>query len=161
MNTLSRECAVFCQYLIGKRPTDYIIKKYQEAHKSGSIGKGTELLPFDKLLLTVARIHPLGTQTVDVYAAVFFRNSLVRKKLILLLAILESCAPSHSYLDSADPAPKFIILLNFIRRSFVSGILLLSFMIALLPLGALVSIPRHLFSVFLHYGKNIDRRLRR
>ena len=32
--TLDRECAVFCRYLIGQEPNEYVKKKYRAAHQS-------------------------------------------------------------------------------------------------------------------------------
>ena len=45
---------------------------------------------------------PGRTKIIDAYTAIFRPFSTVRRKLVLLLAILESCAPTHAYLDSVD-----------------------------------------------------------
>ena len=58
--------------------------------------------PADGFLVKVAGIGPWSTKIIDAYTRVFRPFSTVRKKLILLLAILESCAPTHAYLDSVD-----------------------------------------------------------
>src|SRR5262245_43793124 len=99
---LDRECNVFCRYLIGQTPNDYVRKKYRDAHGSRSLVGGGCISPWDALLIRIARISPWSTRITDVYSRVFYGSSLIRKKLVLLLAILESCAPSHRYLDSVD-----------------------------------------------------------
>lgn len=137
---LGRECVVFCQYLTGTKPNEYVIRKYEAAHRVGSVGGAGGHDPFDILLLKLARINPLATRVVDTYAALSFESCLLRRKLVLLLAILESCAPSHSYLDAVDKGP-------FLFLKIAQGVLSWFFVlliagIFLLPLRIVVSVIR-------------------
>ena len=143
--TLKRECEVFCQYLIDAEPTEYVLQKYEDAHKLSSSNRAVKLELFDRTLLTIARIGPLATRLVDGYAALFFGNSSVRRKLILLLAILESCAPFHSRLDTIDEGPSAIIAARTVRRVCASGFLLLIAVVTLVPLHALASMVETVF----------------
>ena len=108
INQLSDECHVFCKYLINQKPNNYILEKYREGHSASKLYENR----FDKLLIRIARINPSFTKLVDTYARVCFQNSVVRKKLVLLLAILESCAPTHRYLDVADAHGKTIFYIT-------------------------------------------------
>jgi hypothetical protein len=133
--TLDRECSVFCRYLIGDEPNDYVKRKYREAHRSVSWSRrGTS--SSDELLVSIARIGAPTSHVIDAYARVFRPASLIRKKLILLLAILESCAPSHRYLDSVDSNSLAIFALKSILH-FASFVLAVG-------LGGLVVFPMEL-----------------
>ncbi len=54
------------------------------------------------MLVKIAIISPATTWIVDTYARMFHRAALIRKKVVLLLAILECSSPSHHYLDTPD-----------------------------------------------------------
>ena len=87
-HSVERECQVFCEYLLSCAPQSYAVRKYVDAHEvSPKFSAGNR---FDDLLLRVARVHPVLTKLADSYARLFVPNALLRKKLILLLAILET-----------------------------------------------------------------------
>ena len=97
-------------------------------------------------------MSPWTTRLVDVYDRVFRKSSLVRKKLILILAILESCAPTHQYLDAVDSATVMRLCLSALYRcsTFVLMLLLAIVVIVPLQLGLrgsvkfrMVWLPRH------------------
>jgi hypothetical protein len=113
--TLNRECSVFSIYLVGQPPSEYVKKKYRAAHQTGSL-LGAPAHPGDDFLVRVARIGPRSAKLIDGYTRVFRPFSTVRKKLVLMLAILESCAPAHKYLDSADSAAFLVLLLRVVSH---------------------------------------------
>jgi hypothetical protein len=92
---------------------------------------------FDKRLLAVSRWRPAGARLVDTYTAVIFRKSIVRKKWILLLAILESCAPTHRHFESPDMRASGAILAGILVK-------LLLFTITL-AVSILLFLPAHAF----------------
>jgi len=110
-NSFDRECSVFSRYLIGQPPSAYVLSKYRDAHaklpglRNGAGG------PFDALLIRLASWNPFLTRLVDSHARVFFKHSCVRTKLVVLLAILESSAPSHRYFDLSEPCGKATLFL--------------------------------------------------
>jgi len=127
--TLHKECEMFCSYLINQKPSKYVREKYQDAHIKGSIRLHTES-GFDKLLMGAAVINPFFVKLVDVYTGLFSKRALFRKKLILLLAILESSAPSCHYLDSITTSNKAILFLKMFQNvMFFTGSLVLSIII--------------------------------
>jgi hypothetical protein len=93
---LERECRIFTRYIAGRDPTAYVIKKYSDAHAACETFAGDR---FDDCLIGVARLHPACTLIADAYARLLAPHSAFRKKLILLLAILEVSPPFFRELD--------------------------------------------------------------
>jgi hypothetical protein len=134
VKVLERECSVFCRYLIGKEPNDYVQRKYREAHRSPPLAHIDYSNPSDSFLVKLARISPWNTKLIESYARVFHQSSLVRKKLILLLAILESCAPTDSYLDSVDSTFIPLFFLRSLQRCLTFALLVVLATLVILPL---------------------------
>lgn len=130
---LHKECTVFCRYLIKQEPNDYVQEKYKDAHMKSGIKLGNSSA-FDRLLISTSLINPVFTKIVDIYTSIFFKSSVFRKKMILLLAILESCTPSCQYLDSVSTSSKTVLFIRIFQyvSFFVLG--LIFSMIFLLPL---------------------------
>jgi hypothetical protein len=131
---LERECTVFSEYLLGRAPHDYALRKYLEAHEVTTAFSPKD--PFGVLLLRVARRHRLLTKVADSYARVFAPGTLLRKKLVLLLAILETSAPSCHVIDSVDGGS----MVSLLSRLFVRGL----GSTASLAIGTLVFVPARL-----------------
>jgi hypothetical protein len=95
---LVRECALLCVYLVGRPPGEYVTQKYVEAHRRlhPRLGSATGRDP----VLALAKRGTLAAGLVDAYTRVFRRDSIFRRKLILLVAILE-CAPSTASMFEA------------------------------------------------------------
>jgi hypothetical protein len=113
--TLNRECSVFALYLIGEPPSEYVKNKYRQAHQTGSL-PGVAAQPEEEFLVRVARIAPWSAKIIDGYTRIFRPFSTVRKKFVLLLAILESCPPAHKYLDSVDSSSILVLLVRLANR---------------------------------------------
>lgn len=142
---LKRECDVFSQYLVSQWPTRYVSSKYLQAHDGSSISRERPVNLFDKCLLKVAGAHPLATKLVDTYASVFLRRSIVRKKLILLLAILESCAPTYTCFDEPDQGSKAALCLAVLRQGGTFGITLLLSALSLMPVRLALAISSNFY----------------
>lgn len=133
---LTRECIAFCKYLIGQKPNDYVISKYGEAHSSGGVNRDTDIKYFDGFLVWLAKTAPLFTKLVDAYTSKLHKRSLVRRKLILLVAILESASPSCDHFDVVSVRNRA----DFIVKMLLKGI---GFVISFL-LSVIVLMPLHL-----------------
>jgi hypothetical protein len=131
---LDLECKTLTHYLIKRAPTPYILAKYREAHQvSPKLARlGTK--PFDNLLVELSRKNIALTKLVDSYTAVFFRNAAVRKKMVLLLAILESCAPTYPIFDQPDANGRAAFLFCFVRHGIVFALSLIVAALLFLPL---------------------------
>lgn len=94
---LARECRVLTRHLTGAEPGDYVTARYLDAHR---VRPG--FLPrtrLDRFLCAFARVSPLTARVADSWAAIFAPTSTLRRKLVLLLAMLESCAPHYRRLE--------------------------------------------------------------
>lgn len=96
--TLERECRTFTRYLVGREPTPYVVGKYCDAHTASQAFTGDR---FDHRITATARLHPFTTFVADAYARFFAPRGGFRKKLILLLAILETCPPFYREMEQA------------------------------------------------------------
>lgn len=106
---LARECRVFCRYLVKQKPTHYVLEKYEQLHKKLDM----EPADFhDSLLLKLASRTPLLTRSADAYSRFFRSNSLVRKKLAYLMAVLDVSPPYFRYYDSAGVGGKLGFLVK-------------------------------------------------
>ena len=92
------ECRVFCNYLTSTDPTEYVNGVYSGA---AELARGASA-PSDMALLQIARRGPSFARAADAYASVFARRGTLRRRLILLTAILESVGTTSEILDSAD-----------------------------------------------------------
>ena len=135
---LEQECRALCEYLVGVEPSDYVIGWYLAGHRSIPYaregGKGPDR--FDRYLLALARRRGPFTRIADAYARILRPRSVLRQKLILLLAILENCPPTHQPLNSARAGSKPVLFL--ILAGAAGG-----FLAALLS-GILLAGPVHL-----------------
>jgi hypothetical protein len=103
-----RECDVFHRYLMGAAAPEDVLTAYRRAHEVGGVEARGVAEPLDRALLGVARNGPAWTRIVDAYAAVFAKSSLLRRKVVLLLAILESRGSSSEALDTAMPGSRLV-----------------------------------------------------
>ena len=105
MIELERECDTFCAAMIGRPPPESVRAAYVRAHEAGAILRDAQEKPtrFDDWLVRFARGGQARTRLADSYAVLFARSTVLRRKLVLLLAILESTAPSTRWIDTPDP----------------------------------------------------------
>ena len=108
---LGAECDVFSRHLIGRPADSYVRAKYIDAHAALPALQPRDA--FDSFLVSFSRRGRLFTKLAGEHAALFARASLLRKKLVLLLAILETCPPTHKIIDAplgGRPFPALIAL---------------------------------------------------
>jgi hypothetical protein len=120
---ITRECGVFARHVVAADPTDYVVGKYLAAHEQGHL-QVEGATPIDDLLVSIARTHTLTT-VAEAYAVLFRPGGALRRKLILLTAILESCAPGFMAFESPPPARAAAILARLLGRGAVFALALL------------------------------------
>jgi len=86
MDQSERECRAYSQYLIGQAPSGYIIGKYRDFHQQ--LERDLALDRFDRFLIAVSARGPFWAHLADSYASLLRKNSGLRKKLVLTLALL-------------------------------------------------------------------------
>ena len=148
---LDRECTVFCRYLIGQEPNEYVKKKYRTAHQIGLLRNGRECRA-DAFLVKIAGIGPWSSKIIDTYTRIFRPFSMVRKKFVLLLAILESCTPANAYLDSVDSSSIPLLFVRFIQRCLTFVCIILVGILLILP--AEFMLRRNVKRLFLWLPRN-------
>lgn len=127
------ECGVFTRYLIGRPPDAYIERKYAQAFEPG-YPLGQEVpTTFDELLLKLAVMHPLLTRTADIYSRFLRPASAVRKRLVLLIALLESWAATAVSLDTEKRTGFLRFVFVLLADASLSAVLLLLAAPFLLP----------------------------
>ena len=135
---LERECDVFARYLTGRPAEPYVGRKYREAFAGTRQARLAVCGRFDRLLLTLSGIHPLLTRVADIYSRFFSSGSVVRRRLVMLLALLESDAVSIERLDFPTCGGLAGFVLGMGVRGLVSLLLLLPALLILLPLQVLL-----------------------
>jgi len=138
--SLGRECDVFCCYLTGQPATSFLMEKYVAAHARDA--RYQQQTGFDRVLLQMACIHPALAQLADSYASVCARTSLLRKKLVLLVAILESSAPAHGFTQQITDTPAASVILRMAGRGMLFALRLVLAAIVLLPVQFLFAVGR-------------------
>ncbi len=95
--TLQREARLFTRYLLDREPPPECVERYLAAHRV--------LLPMDEgadeVVLSLVRRHPWALPFLDAASGVFRPQSLLRKKLLLTAAILETSPHSAAEFTSA------------------------------------------------------------
>lgn len=91
---LERECLTYTRYLIGQTPSRYVVNRYLDFHQKADASNSSRFDSFDQFLVGVSARSPFWASLADSYASVFRKDSVVRKKLVVTLALLECVAPS-------------------------------------------------------------------
>jgi hypothetical protein len=129
---VERECDVFVRYLAGAESTDYLRAKYTRA---------VELIPslrtrpgFESRLLRFAGRGPFAARIADAYAALLAPDSVLRSRLVLLVALLESSPPYHEAIDRPPEGASVRELSGAIAAGLAGVLSLMAGLIVLLPL---------------------------
>lgn len=142
-SAIRAEAELFCRYLVGASASSYVVEKYARGQKvlPGSDPRARRD-PFGERLVRFALRGPMHTQLADTYARFFAPYSLLRQKLVLMLAILENSPGIGRTLNGSLSAPRYRIWVVLLRAAVGTA---MSLALAILVLG-----PLHLH----------DRRLR-
>jgi hypothetical protein len=130
---LRTECERMCRYLSGSAPRSYVIDQYVQGHAARPDWFATRS-GLDRTLEVAARGLPL--RVIDTCSRFVAPGSVVRRKLVFLLAILENSPPTCDGFEAPDVSSP----LEFYLRMIPRGILL----VGALLIGILVLTPFHL-----------------
>ena len=119
-----RECRIFGRYLLGQEPTDYVRQKYTDFHRRAAGGDLQLQSRLDGLLLRFARANVWGTHLADAYATQFFGNATLRKKLVLVLALLECSPPGCEVIDKTFAGGRLLIGLRLAWYGVTTAVML-------------------------------------
>ncbi|MCI0732985.1 MAG: NAD(P)H-binding protein [Methylococcaceae bacterium] len=132
-DTLAAECSVYTRYLAGQEPDAYIQRKYAEAFEPGRPLAIRARSRFESMIEKLSAKNPIYTRAVDGYCKFFFREAMVRKKVVLLLAILECRAETAGKIDHADQLAAPLMLVTFLTQITRSILLLIVATLLLSP----------------------------
>ena len=137
---LEHECMVFCRYLVKQDPTDYVRAKYRAG--VSALLKDRTPSRLDAALVRIAGSHPLVARLADAYARFVLPRSLLRSKLVLLLAILESAAPTEEKFRRTSSAPAFLVIGSLVLHTIAFALTLLLALVVFLPVHLLLLLRR-------------------
>lgn len=129
---LRAECARMCRYLTGGSPSSYVVEQYVHG-LSARPEWFAPRSPFDRTLEAAAGGLPL--RAVDACSRFLSPGSVVRRKLVFLLAILENSPPTCDAFEAPDVSGPFGFFLHMLPKGALTA--------AALLLGALVLVPLH------------------
>jgi len=129
--TLEREADIFARNLSGKPPSNAALRHYIAANRAHGMASEATLAAFDRRALAVAMRSPRHARCVDAVCSLLARRGALRRKLIIMAAILENQYPTNAIFEAPQaPGPLSSIWklaghgLGF-AASLVGGVLLL------------------------------------
>jgi nucleoside-diphosphate-sugar epimerase len=128
---LAREARVFARHLLGADATDYVVAQYQSAHDSRPELAAAD--PFDRATVALGRRHWIVARLVDAGAAVLRPRGILRRKMVLLVAILESAPPFHTTIDSGLGNSRAVAVARMFWTGTVAAALVLVGVLVLAP----------------------------
>ncbi len=129
------EAALFCRYLVGASASSYVVAKYASGQKvlPGATGRARGDA-FGERLVRFALRGRVHTQLADTYARFFAPYSLLRQKLVLMLAILENSPEIGRALNSSLSASRIATCVSLLQHALGTAT---SLVVAVLLLGPL------------------------
>ena len=123
---------MFTHYLADDEPTSYVIDCYRRLLSSADLPDQTRGLLIERTLLAFAREGVLPLRIADAYARFFRPRSLLRRRLVLLLAILENSAPTERPLNAGADGSLMTIGAQLVLTLIASGLSLVAGVIVLI-----------------------------
>ena len=130
---IRRECRALTRYLSGFEPSPYVENCYRRLRPTAD---AVEDLPIDRILVAVARAGSLGARIADGYARLARPTGRLRRRLTLLLAILENSPGFFEPVTKPSVGGSVTVIVALAGQLIVSGLALL--------VGALSLGPAHL-----------------
>lgn len=125
------ECHRLCHFLVGGTPPPSVVEAYGRAREAVAPGPGPA--PIDRVLIQAAELGEVGVALADAYAAHFRRSTLLRHRLTLLCAILESSPPYHGRVTRGRLLSPGGALATVVIAVLRHGVLLLAAMLVFGP----------------------------
>ncbi len=132
------EARVFSKYLADVDASAYVLETYSRLLPTADVSPAMQARPIERWQLIIARWGVAPLRVADSYARFFLPRSLLRRRLVLMLSILENSAGSERPLNSAYEGSLFAVIL----RLAVIGVVSVSCVL----LGLLLLGPVHLLS---------------
>ena len=128
-----QECDTFVRYLTGRPPSEYVRAQYLKGVEARGLANDQGFTEFDQASLRLARRGPVAARLADAHCAFFRRRGALRRKLILLLAVLEHVSPSNAIVDDSANRGPFMAILGLIGAGIGFGVCSIFGALALAP----------------------------
>ena len=140
-SAIRAEADLFCRYLVRASANSYVVEKYASGQKVlPGAGPRASHDPFGERLVRFALRGRMHTQLADTYARFFAPYSLLRQKLVLMLAILENSPGIGRTLNSSLSAPRFRIWVALLQQALGTAMCLALAVLLLGPLQLYVEL---------------------
>lgn len=136
---LHAEARQLARRITGHALEQTVLEKYVEAHRKGVIQPGRDQAVFEQFTVKTARFGPVF-YLAEAFSSVFHRNGLLRKKMILLSALLECMPATESAFEAAGTGSRLGFVLGLAARSLLFGLALLASVPVFLPLRMLLNV---------------------
>jgi NADH dehydrogenase len=149
---IEKECKIFAIYITGQPPSEYVTAQYAAAVLAHGLASDDDLSCFDWATLALGRSGSAFTRGADAFCSIFARKGVLRRKLIILAAILESVAPTSEALDrvtSRSAAGTLVSLIGYGAAFTVSFLLGATILV---PAAALCRMVGHKTSLGISAG---------
>lgn len=110
MQELDSECVLITKYLVNQTPPAELIERYRAAHAKLLGDAGSER---DLAIIAFTQKHPWSLRYIDAAVAVLRPNALLRKKILVMMAIVET-APHYVEYFIPKRTPLIKIILNMV-----------------------------------------------
>jgi hypothetical protein len=131
---LGAECRTFARCIAAVEAPIEIVRRYEEAHARGVVRGATRATRFDCWLVGIARSGRLGFHLADGHSALWRRTGLFRRKLVLLLALLETAPGVHRQVLSGSATSAGSAVLRLLGHGLAGGLALILGTVLLWPL---------------------------
>jgi len=115
---VAREFATFARFLGSPAPGADAALAYRRAHAAAAAVKSDT---FDRWLVAIARRSVLGCAVAESYARLARPHGLLRRKLVLTLAVLEFTPHEHTQYDTARPGAAPLAWLSLLGHGITWG----------------------------------------
>lgn len=131
---LRAEAIAGARYLTGEDPTGYVLACYERSHAAAAAGDDPPVVLVDAALDSLVRLGAFPARIADGYARWFRPFGPLRRRLILLLAILENSPPTDQPLNSAREGSAVAVAGGMAVALLGSGVCLVLGVVLLGPL---------------------------
>jgi len=149
---IEKECKIFATYMTSKPPSKYVTEQYAAAVLAHGLAADDDLSCFDRAALRLARSGSAFTRGADAFCSIFARRSVLRRKLIVLAAILESVAPTNEAMDRVTSRSAAGVLASLIGYGAAFAVSFILGAAILLPAAALCRMVGHKTAVGISSG---------
>jgi hypothetical protein len=138
---LAREAATFARYLCGVAAGEYVVERYRAAHALGLVElRATS--SFERAVVALARRGTWSARAMDASTRLVQPAGLLRRKLVLLLALLESRSPPAEAIDAPTAGSRSGLLLHAAGLTLLYGVHALAGLLILAPVRLACALRR-------------------